>query len=70
MNASTNSEFTAEGLKALPTVTVGGLTLFGVGLSDWVLLATLFYTIAQIGFLFRDRWYRPHKARKVQNGSK
>lgn len=65
-----NSEFVAEAAKAAPTLTVGGLTLLGVGLSDWVLLATLVYTLAQIGFLFRDKWYRPHKARKVQNGSK
>lgn len=62
-----NSEVITEGLKAAPAVTVGGLTLFGVGLSDWVLLATLLYTVMQMYFLIRDKWYRP---RKGKNGSK
>jgi hypothetical protein len=56
-----------EGLKAAPTLTVGGLTLFGVGLSDWVLLATLVYTVFQTYFLLRDKWWIP---RKVRNGRK
>lgn len=64
---NTNHEFVTEAAKAAPAVTVGSLTLFGVGLSDWVLLATLLYTVMQIGFLLRDKWYKPRKAR---NGSK
>lgn len=62
-----NSEISVEATKALPTITVGGLTLFGVGLSDWVLLLTLGYTLLQIFFLLRDKWYRP---RKDKHGSK
>jgi len=56
-----------EAAKAAPAVTVGGLTLFGVGLSDWVLLATLIYTVLQVFFLLRDKWYKPWK---VRHGSK
>lgn len=69
MTVQHHSDFAVEGTKAIPTIAVGGLTLFGVGLSDWVLLATLFYTVAQIAFLFRDKWYRPRKARKAKDGS-
>lgn len=60
-------ELATEAIKAAPAVTVGSLTLFGVGLSDWVLLTTLLYTLLQIGFLLRDRWW---KKRKDYNGSK
>ena len=60
-------EILTEAIKASPALTVGGLTLFGVGLSDWVLLATLIYTVLQVGFLLRDKWLAPRKAR---NGSK
>lgn len=55
-----------ETLKATPPITVGGLTLFGVGLSDWVLLLTAVYTILQIGFLVRDKVWR-HYGRDKRN---
>lgn len=60
-------EIVTEGLKALPTVTVGGLTLFGVVLSDWVMILTIAYTLAQLYFLLRDKWWRQ---RKDRNGRK
>lgn len=56
-----------EAAKAAPAVTVGGLTLFEVALSDWVLLATLIYTVLQVFFLLRDKCYKPWKA---QHGRK
>lgn len=56
-----------EAAKASPPVTVGGLTLVGVPLSDWLIIATLVYTVLQIVFLLRDKWYTP---RKIKNGSK
>ena len=62
-----HSEIVTEAAKAAPAITVGGLTLFGVGLADWVLLLTLVYTVLQITFLLRDKWYKP---RKAKNGSK
>ena len=64
---TTNPEVSIELTKSIPTVTVGGLTLFGVGLADWVLILTIIYTLLQLFFLLRDKWYRP---RKDQNGSK
>jgi hypothetical protein len=64
---SNHSDIVNEAARAAPTLTVGGLTLFGVALSDWVLLATLIYTILQVGFLLRDKWYLPRKGR---NGRK
>ena len=60
-------EIVTEGLKALPTVTVGGRTLFGVVLSDWVMILTIAYTLAQLYFLLRDKWWRQ---RKDRNGRK
>ena len=61
-----HSEIVTEGLKAIPTVTVGGLTLFGVVLSDWVMILTIVYTLAQLVFLLRDKWWN----RKDRNGRK
>ena len=63
-----HSEIVTEALKAAPAITVGGLTLFGVSLADWVLMATLVYTVLQVGFLLRDRWLRPMKDKR--NGRK
>lgn len=40
-----------EAAMAAPPVSVAGLTLWGVGLSDWVLIATLVYTL----FLITDK---------------
>lgn len=59
--SQTNHELSLELTKATPTITVGGLTLFGVGLADWVLILTIGYTLLQIFFLLRDKWYRPRK---------
>lgn len=61
-----HSEIVTEAIKASPAVTVGGLTLFGVGLADWVLLLTALYTALQIYFLLRDKVYK----RKNKDGSK
>ena len=57
----------AEGAKAAPVLTVGGLTLVGVSLADWLLAVTLVYTLAQLFFLLRDKWWRQ---RKDRNGRK
>lgn len=62
-----NSDLVSEAVKAAPAVTVTGLTLFGVALSDWVLLASLVLIIFQLFFLLRDKWYTP---RKIRNGRK
>ncbi len=56
----------AELAKTAPPIAVGSLHRAGVQLSDWVLLATLAYTLLQTFFLIRDRLTR-HKARKRKN---
>lgn len=45
--------------KLAPSVTAGGLTIFGVSLPDIVLVATLVYTVLQTYFLVKDRWIAP-----------
>lgn len=53
-----------EAVKVSPPLTVAGLTLFGVSLSEWVLVLTLLYTALQIMFLLRDKLWRPYCERK------
>lgn len=60
-------DITVEAVKAGPAIAVSGLTFMGVGLSDWLILLTIVYTIAQLGFLIRDKWWRQ---RKDRNGRK
>jgi predicted benzoate:H+ symporter BenE len=62
-----HSDVFTEAIKASPTITVGGLTLFGVGLADWVLILTIGYTALQIFFLLRDKWYRQRKDNDGRN---
>lgn len=59
MNVS--PEEVAAAAKVAPPATIGALTFAGVDLSQWVLLATLVYTLLQITFLIRDRIYRKRK---------
>ena len=54
----TQSEITMESIKATPSIAVGTMTLFGVPLADWVLILTLVYTVMQIFFLLRDKWWK------------
>jgi hypothetical protein len=62
-----HQDILTEGAKAAPALTVGGLTLVGVSLADWLLAVTLVYTLAQLFFLLRDKWWRQ---RKDRNGRK
>ena len=43
-------------LKTLPPITVSGMILWGFPLSDWVVLATGFWILLQIGFFLYDRF--------------
>jgi hypothetical protein len=51
-------------LRASPPVAVSSAALAGVTLQDWVLLATLVYTLINIALLLRDKVYRPWKESK------
>lgn len=64
---STDLNAVSEAVKAAPPLTVGGLTLWGVGLADWVLMLTALYTILQIFFLIRDKLSQRHRGK---DGSK
>ena len=61
-------DFTAEAVRASPAVTVGGLTLAGVSLSDGVMILSIILLVGQIFFLFRDKWYIPRKHKKANYG--
>lgn len=44
----------AAAAKASPPLTVSGLAVVGVSLHEWVLIATLIYTVLQILLLVRN----------------
>ena len=43
-------EIMSESFKALPPAAISTLTLFGIGLQDWVYVLTIVYLIVQIGW--------------------
>lgn len=51
----TTSELAGEITKAAPPVSVAGLSLAGVGLSDWVLVMTLIYTVLQTAWFIYSK---------------
>lgn len=61
-----HSEVTVEAFKASPSVAIGSLSLMGVGLADWLIILTIIYTVAQLYFLLRDKWW---KQRGTPDGS-
>ena len=58
---STDLNAVTEAVKAAPPLTVGGLTMGGVSLSEWVLILTAIYTVLQIYFLLRDKLGQKHR---------
>lgn len=56
------ADLASETLKAAPPVTVAGLSVAGVSISDLVLVATLIYIMLQASFLLY-RWWRLHTGR-------
>lgn len=49
----TPSQQAAEGVKAIPAITVSGMTFVGYAVQDWLVVATLIYTLIQIYLLAR-----------------
>ena len=47
-----------EAAKSSPPVAAGISLLAGIPLSTWVMIATLVYTLLQVYFLLRDKWWR------------
>lgn len=58
---NTDLNAVTEAIKAAPPITVGGLTMWGVSLSEWVLILTAVYTLLQIYFLLRDKLGQKHR---------
>lgn len=58
---NTDLSAVSEAVKAAPPITVGGLTMGGVSLSEGVLILTAIYTILQIYFLLRDKLGQKHR---------
>ena len=50
-----------EATKSAPPVAITGITLVGISLSDWVLIATLTYTFLQMGWFVWDKMIRPRR---------
>lgn len=48
---------------------VTGMVLFGVALSDWVLVATLIWLGMQMSTHAYSRWYKPWRERKKNASS-
>jgi len=51
-----NAEIVREGIASAPPVVVAALTMAGVGLQDWVLIATLGWIGLQITYFLYQRW--------------
>jgi len=51
----TSREVAASALKASPSIAVAGSGLLGIPIADWLLWATLLYTVLQIFILIRDK---------------
>lgn len=58
MSPKNTAELLSEAGKSAPSLTVAGLSLGGVTLSDWVLLATLLYTLLQMGWFVYSKFIR------------
>lgn len=62
-NAGHSGEVAMATAKLTPPITVTGMTLAGYTLQDWVLLATLVYTVLQICITVY-RLYKEHRGTK------
>ena len=62
-NHENYNELAVAAAKMSPPVTVAAATVAGASLQDWVLAATLVYTVLQIILLVRKTW-KEHKKQK------
>lgn len=59
-----NASQAADGLlRAAPPVTVSAASFMGLGLEEWMYMATIAYTLLQGSFLIY-RWRKSHKENK------
>lgn len=50
-----SNEVITEVARAAPPVVATGLTLFGISLSDWLVILTMVYTATQMHFLLKEK---------------
>lgn len=62
------SEMVREGLASAPPVTVAALTISGISLQDWVLMATLGWIAMQIGYFTYQRWKEFKISKHIDRG--
>jgi len=60
---STATEIIDGGLRAAPPVTLSAASIMGLGLEEWMYIATILYTILQGSYLVY-RWRKSHKKYK------
>ena len=58
----------AAAVKTAPPVAVTGLSLLGMQMSDWVYVVTLVWLLIQIGSWAYDRFIKPRRRGRGQNG--
>jgi len=54
------TQFVDGALRASPPITVSAASVFGLGLEDWMYIATIVYTVLQGSYL-SYHWRRSHK---------
>jgi ABC-type nitrate/sulfonate/bicarbonate transport system permease component len=63
---SRNIEPLIEAAKATPPISVIGMSVFGVSLSEWAIIGSVTLIALQIFFLLRKEVYLPWKAKRKQ----
>ena len=58
------NDIAASAAKSTPPISAVIANFLGVPLADWVLIATLVYTILQIAFLLRDKLFHRGRHKK------
>ena len=56
------TQFVDGALRAAPPITVSAASVFGLGLEDWMYIATIVYTVLQGSYL-AYHWRRSHGER-------
>lgn len=68
--SKTSIQVVDGGLRVAPPVTLSAASIMGLGLDEWMYIATILYTVLQGSYLVY-KWRRSHKRYKEKkNGTK
>lgn len=68
--SNTATQLVDGGLRVAPPVTLSAASIMGLGLDEWMYIATILYTVLQGSYLVY-KWRRSHKIYKEKkNGTK